>query len=67
MPRLDMRVWQPGTERKASKKVLSCCQANLESCFHKCQVSFLVVKTAKCKRGISRIYLYPAWASCCKR
>jgi len=24
----------------------------LESCFHKCQVSFLVVKTAKCKRGI---------------
>jgi len=25
----------------------------LESCFHKRQVSFLVVKTAKCKRGIS--------------
>jgi len=24
----------------------------LESCFHKRQVSFLVVKTAKCKRGI---------------
>jgi len=25
---------------------------NFESCFHKRQVSFLVVKTAKCKRGI---------------
>jgi len=26
---------------------------NLESCFYKRQVSFLVVKTAKCKRGIN--------------
>jgi len=25
---------------------------NLEIGFHKCQVSFLVVKTIKCKRGI---------------
>jgi len=26
---------------------------NLEICFHKRQVSFLVVKTIKCKRGIT--------------
>jgi len=26
----------------------------VESCFHKRQVSFLVVKTAKCKRSISQ-------------
>jgi len=26
--------------------------SNLEIRFHKCQVSFLVVKTVKCKRGI---------------
>jgi len=29
--------------------------SNLESCFHKRHVSFLVVKTAKCKRGISSL------------
>jgi len=32
MPRLYMQVWQPGTERKASKKVLSFCQARAKFC-----------------------------------
>jgi len=31
---------------------------NLESCFHKRQVSFLVAKIAKYKRGISYILVY---------
>jgi len=26
--------------------------SNLKICFHKCQISFLVVKTVKCKCGI---------------
>jgi len=32
MPRLYMQVWQPGTEKKAFKKVLSCCQARAIFC-----------------------------------
>jgi len=36
----------------ASKKLYF---QNLESCFHKCQVSFLVDKSAKCKRGITNL------------
>jgi len=27
-----MQVWQPGNERKARKKVLSCCQARAIFC-----------------------------------
>jgi len=32
MPRLHMQVSQPGTERKASIKVFSCCQARAVFC-----------------------------------
>jgi len=32
LPRLYMQVCQPGTEMKASKKVLSCCQARAIFC-----------------------------------
>jgi len=32
MPRLHMQVWQPGTERRACIKVLSCCQARAIFC-----------------------------------
>jgi len=33
MPHLHMRVWQPGTERKACIiKVFSCCQAHAIFC-----------------------------------
>jgi len=32
MPRLHMQVWQPVTEWKACKKVLSCCQARVIFC-----------------------------------
>jgi len=36
----------------SSRNILFVKLINLESCFHKRQVSFLVVKTSKCKRGI---------------
>jgi len=32
MPRLHMQVRQPDTERKACKKVLSCCQPRATFC-----------------------------------
>jgi len=32
MPRSHMRVWQPGTERKACKKGLFCCQTRAIFC-----------------------------------
>jgi len=32
MPRLHLQVWHLGTERKACKKALSCCQARAIFC-----------------------------------
>jgi len=38
---------------------------NLEICFHKRQVSFQFVKTAKCKRGISESKSDKMWPVVC--
>jgi len=67
MPGLHIQVWLPGTERKKVTQYLIYDEVrkpakiagmkfefkNLEIHFHKRHVSFLAVKTAKFKRGIS--------------